>query len=196
MESAKVRDKFEGRILRNGGSIEKCGLSGLYVVKCFGKLGKMLWEDTIKNLVTTAGKNLVLDTLMAGSNYSVTGPYMGLISSIGWSAVAAGDTMSSHSGWNEAGSGVNYPLYSGTRKTCVWSAAGGGAKALSSALSFSIITTGGTIKGAFIVLGTGAVATIADTNGVLYSCGAFTGGDKVVGVGDTLQVSYTTDMNA
>jgi hypothetical protein len=119
---------------------------------------------------------------------------MGLISSVGWSTVNAADTMSSHAGWNEAGFSTNYPLYTAPRKTCAWIAASAGAKALSAALQFSIVTTGGTVKGCFIVFGAGAVSTIGDTNGILYSAGAFTGGDKVVSPGDTLQVSYTASL--
>jgi hypothetical protein len=117
---------------------------------------------------------------------------MGLISSVGYGAgPAAADTMSSHAGWVEAGFSTNYPLYTTPRKTCAWSAAAAGSKALSAALSFPIITTGGTVKGAFLVFGSGAVSTINDTNGTLLSAGTFTGGDKIVGVGDTLQVSYS-----
>jgi hypothetical protein len=137
----------------------------------------------------------MLDTALAGSSYSVVGPFMGLISSVSYTTgPVVGDTMTSHSGWVEAGSSTNYPLYTAPRKTCVWSSATGGAKSLSAALSFSIITTGGTVKGCFIVFGSGAVSTIADTNGVLYSAGAFTGGDKVVSVGDTLNISYQTSL--
>ena len=47
------------------------------------------------------------------------------------------------------------------------------------------------VKGCFIVFQTGAVSTIASTAGKLYSAGLFTGGDKVLSVGDTLSVSYT-----
>ena len=151
--------------------------------------------DTINNVVCTLGKNVMLDAALAGSGYSVVGPYMGLISSVSYGVgPAVGDTMSSHAGWVEAGSASNFPLYTTPRKTCVWSAAGSGSKALSAALSFPIITTGGTVKGCFIVYGTGAVSTIADTNGTLYSAGTFTSGDKIVGVGDTLQVSYQTSL--
>lgn len=155
------------------------------------------WRDTIENTVMTEGKNLALDTYLAGSSYTVTGPYMGLISSVSYSAIAAGDTaaqINGSNGWKEAGSSSNFPLYSGNRKTAAWSAASAGSKSLSSALSFSIITTGGTIKGCFLIFGTGAVNTIADTNGKLYSAGLFTGGDKVVGVGDTVNVSYTASL--
>lgn len=194
MEDAYIIDHSIASVIRKPSLAETLKISGIFQVKCIGKNGYVKWEDTIENLVVTVGKNLTLDTLLAGSSYSVTGPYMGLISSVGWTAVAAGDTMSSHSGWNEAGTGVNYPLYSGDRKTCVWDAASGGSKALSSALSFTIITTGGTVKGCFIVLDTGASATKGNTGGTLYSAGTFTGGDKVVDVDDVIQVSYTTSL--
>jgi hypothetical protein len=193
-ESANSIDVCGATVARVAACVENVILTGRYHVRCIGKDGRLKWEDDIENLVTTVGKNFILDTVHAGSSYSVTGPYMGLISSVDWSAVAAGDTMASHAGWKEAGSGVNYPIYNGNRKTCAFSAANNGSKALSSALAFTIETTGGTVKGCFIVLGTGAVATKADTNGTLYSAGAFTGGDKVVDIGDTINVSYTAGM--
>jgi len=146
------------------------------------------WENT----VVTVGKNVALDAYLAGSSYTVVGPYMGLISSTSYSAIAAGDTMSSHSGWLEAGN-ANTPTYSGNRKTCAWSAASSGSKALSAALSFGITGTG-TVKGCFIVYYTGAVNTIDNTSGTLYSAGLFTGGDKSVVNTDTLNVSYTASL--
>lgn len=65
----------------------------------------------------------------------------------------------------EAGN-ANAPTYSGTRKTCEWNAASGGSKALSAALSFAF-TGSGTVKGAFLVFGTGALNTIDNTAGTL-----------------------------
>jgi hypothetical protein len=47
------------------------------------------------------------------------------------------------------------------------------------------------VKGAFLVLGSGAVTTNNSTAGTLFSAGTFTGGDKVVATGDTLTVTYT-----
>ena len=189
-----IADQCSAAVLRGSGMAEHLGLEGRYHVKCIGEDGKLKWEDDIENTVVTEGKNLALDTILAGSSYTVTGPYMGLISSVSYTAIAAGDTaaqIDGSNGWTEAGSGSNYPLYTTPRKTCVFSSASGGSKALSAALSFPIITTGGTVKGCFIIFGTGALSTIADTNGKILSAGLFTGGDKVVSVGDTLQVSYT-----
>ena len=151
------------------------------------------WASDEPNTVLTAGKNLALDTFLAGSAYTVVGPYMGLISSASYSAIAAADTTASHAGWLEAGN-ANAPTYTAPRKTCAWSAAAAGSKALSAALSFAITGTG-TVKGAFLSYGTGAVSTIDDvTHGTLYSAGLFGTGDRAVLSGDTLNVSWTGSM--
>lgn len=149
------------------------------------------WATDCPNVVTTVGKNLALDTYLAGSAYTVTGPYLGLINTNASSAVV-GDTMASHAGWLEVGN-ANAPTYTSPRKTAAWSAAASGSKALSSALSFAI-TSSGTVGGCFLVFGSGAVSTIDSTAGTLYSAGAFTGGSKTVSNGDTLNVSYTASL--
>lgn len=148
------------------------------------------WAEECPNVVTTVGKNYALDGYLQTA-VTIVGPYMGLINTNA-SAAVVGDTMSSHSGWLEVGA-TNAPTYTSPRKTCAWSAASGGSKALSSALSFSI-TSSGTVGGCFIVLSTGAVSTIDNTSGVLYSAGAFTGGSKTVSNGDTLSVSYAASL--
>lgn len=143
------------------------------------------------NLVTTVGGNLILDTLLAGSSYSVTGPYMFLINTNA-SAAAIGDTMASHAGWLEVG-GTNAPAYTGARKTVAFSAASSKSKTSSAASSFAI-TSAGTVGGCGLVLGSGASSTVDNTGGVLYSAGAFTGGSKIVDNGDTLNVTYTASV--
>src|SRR5512139_2831151 len=161
-EGLSMGDKMDASVVRGGGVVDGVTLHGRYEVECVGPDGKVKWHDVIENTVVTVGKNLALDTFLAGSGYTVTGPYMGLISSVSYSAIAAGDTMASHSGWTEAGN-ANAPTYTAPRKTCAWSAASGGSKALSSALSYAITGTG-TIKGAFLVFGTGALSTIDNTS--------------------------------
>lgn len=181
--------QFDASVIRGAAIPELALLRGRFAFECLDRLGRLKWSDVIENTVVTVGKNLALDTLLAGSAYSVTGPFMGLISSTSFSAIAAADTMASHSGWLEAGN-ANAPTYTAPRKTVAFSAASGGTKSSSSASSFAITGTG-TVKGAFIVLGTGAVSTIDNTSGVLLSAGLFSGGDKAVGNGDTLNASYS-----
>ena len=188
-----LRNAYEQkRILQLTEAIEEAHARGegyAWVQKANGLIEQ---EGTWKNTVATVGKNVALDAYLAGSSYTVTGPYMGLISSTSYSAIAAADTMASHAGWLEAGN-ANTPTYTSPRKTCAWSAASAGSKALSAALSFAITGTG-TVKGCFIVFFTGAVSTIDSTAGTLYSAGLFTGGDKAVVNTDTLNVSYTASL--
>ena len=191
-ERASARDCNDASVIRGSGIGEHAEAHGRYEVECIGADGKLKWRDTIENVVATVGKNLALDTFLAGAAYTVTGPYMGLISSTSYTAVAAGDTMASHAGWLEAG-GTNAPTYTGNRKTAAWSAATAGAKALSAALSFAITSTG-TVKGAFLCYGSGALNTKDNTAGTLWSAGTFSTGDKAVVNGDTLNVAYSTSL--
>jgi len=187
-----VADGADASVIRSGGLLEQMFAEGVYFAECFDSDGNLKWQDEYLNTVMTEGKNTALDAFLAGSSYTVVGPYMGLISSASYSAIAAADSAAQINGtnaWKEAG-GANAPTYSGNRKTCAWSAASSGSKALSAALSFSI-TGSGTIKGSFIIFGTGALNTKDDTNGKLLSAGLFSGGDKVVGNGDTVNVSYS-----
>lgn len=190
-EKANAVGAASADISTRKGMIETCLAQGQYFVECIDKDGNLKWSDTIENIVVNVGKNLMLDTALAGSAYTVVGPYMFLAGGTPASA-AATDTMATKTGWTEVG-GTNAPQYSGTRKTAAWSAAASGSKSLSAALSFAI-TTSGTVAGCGFVYGSGAVSTIDSTAGTLYSVGAFTGGSKTVANGDTLNVSYTTSL--
>ena len=169
---------------RNVAVAEEAHASGCYEVECYDVTGNLKWRDTIKNLVTTVGKNFALDTVLAGSAYTAAW-YIGLISSVSYGVgPAAADTAASHSGWTES---VAYS--NAARPTAAFSAASGGSKALSSALSFTI-NASDTIKGCFLI----SNATKSGTTGTLYSAGLFSGGDKAVANGDTLNVSYSASM--
>jgi hypothetical protein len=157
-------------------------------------LSVLKWSDELENTVVTEGKNYLLDKALAGSSYTAAF-YMGLISSVGWSAIVAGDTaaqINGTNGWKEAntGAGANTPTYSqATRPAPAWSAASAGAKATSSAVAFSITGTG-TVKGCFMA----TLSTIGGTTGSLLSAGLFTGGDKAVANLDTINVTYTLSV--
>jgi hypothetical protein len=191
-EAAQARECNDACVIRGSAQSEAAEAHGRYLFECFDADGALKWREVIDNVVCTVGKNLMLDAALAGAAYTVVGPFMGLISSVSFTAVAAGDTMTSHTGWLEAG-GTNAPTYSGNRKTAAWSAASAGSKTLSAALVYAITSTG-TIKGAFLAYGTGAIATKDDTGGVLWSAGTFATGDKAVVNGDTLNVSYSTSL--
>jgi len=196
MEGMKTTDLMDASVIRGASNGDIFGIHGKYFFKCIDENGNTKWEDTIDNVVTTAGKNLALDTFISGSSYTATGPFMGLISSISYTGVpVAADTMGSHATWFEVSATTYFPTVAARVTTNAgWAAAAAGAKSLTAPISFSIITNGGTLKGAFLVYGTGAVNTLGSTAGTLLSAGVFTGGDKVVSTGDTVQVSYTLTL--
>lgn len=185
IEKISTTDSTDASVTRGASFNEDVNLSGVYTATCIGSDGKIKWTDTFKNTVVTQGKNHLLDTYLAGTSYT-SAWYLGLISSVGYSAIAAGDTAGSHAGWTEANT------YSeGTRQAPSFSAASSGSKATSSDVGFSI-NASVTVKGAFLTSNnTKTSTTNGGANDILYSAGLFSGGDKVLGSGDTLNVSYT-----
>jgi hypothetical protein len=188
VEKANGIDTCGATVTRGAGSTEQAHAEGRYTVECRGADGTLKWVDVIDNLVTTDGKNFNLDTFLGGSAYTAAW-YIGLIAATSYSAVAAGDTMASHAGWLEAG-GANAPAYSeGARQTPTFAAASAGAKGTSTPVVFTM-TSSGTAKGCFLA----SSATKDGTTGRLYSAGLFSQGDKVLGAGDTLSVSYSASL--
>jgi hypothetical protein len=170
---------------------EETEIKGRWHIECLDADGSLIWEEDIDNVVCTIGKNVALDAFLAGAAYTVVGPFMGLISSTSFTAVAAADTMASHAGWLEAGN-ANTPTYTAPRKTCAWAAATAGGKSLSAALSFAMTGTG-TIQGIFLVYGTGALSTIDNTAGTLLSAGTLGAAQPVIN-GNTVNASYTMTL--
>lgn len=182
MEHIDPSDSAHASITRGAGAADAVAPCGRYVVECVGTDGAVKWRDTIDNLVTTVGKNLLLDSILGNSAAGAV--VMGLK---GTGSAAAGDTQGSHAGWLEVG-GANAPTYSGTRKSPSFSAASAGSKATSAASSFAV-TSSGTVAGCFLNLG--GSSTVDNTTGTLFSAGDFSGGSKTVSNGDTLNVTYT-----
>lgn len=162
---------------------------------------ELAWRDTwAPNVVTTEGKNAALTHFLKGSSYTAS-QVLGLIEDTGYSAVANTNTAanitavgggSPANGWNEAPSSTL-----ATRGTPAFGTASSGSLATSSAVSLSMIATD-TIKGAFLMCrsaaGTAPTTAVGNANGALYSAGLFTGGDRAVANGDTLNVSYTASL--
>lgn len=143
--------------------------------------GKRIWTEDFWNTVMTAGKNDLLDKYFAGSGYTAAWYFM-LISSTGYSAIAAADTMASHAGWTED---VNYS--NATRVAIAFAAASGGSKATSAGSAFNI-NGSTTIKGAAVTTGSAK----SGTAGILYSAALFNSpGDRVVVLNDVLNVTGT-----
>jgi hypothetical protein len=138
--------------------------------------------ETFSNLVTTVGKNDLLDKYLKGTAYTAA-IVMGLK---GTGTAAVSDTQASHPGWLEQGA-TNAPTYTAPRKSVTMGAAANGVST-SPTISFPI-TSSGTVFGCFI--NANGSTAIDGTTGTLFSAGDFTGGSKVVANLDTLNVTYT-----
>ena len=159
-------------------------LSTHYLIECYDKDGRLKWSEEFTNLVVTEGLNDSLDKHFKGSSYTAAW-YVGLTD--GSPSFAAGDTMSSHAGWTEAddySESVRQTLTLGT-------VSGGSVDNSASKASYSINATA-TIGGAFLCTDN----TKNGTSGTLYGGGAFSGGNRSVVSGDTLNVTVTLSATA
>jgi hypothetical protein len=168
--------KADASALAGGKAVEQLGLKNIYTVECFGPDGELKWVDTAFNRVVNQGLDDVLDKYLKGSGYTASF-FVGLTDGAPLGD-AAGDTLASKA-WTEV------TAYTGDRKALVLGTVSGQSVNNESSKASFAINGAATIGGAFL-------ATVATgTSGILYSVAAFTGGDKVLGDGDTLNVTVT-----
>jgi hypothetical protein len=184
IDKITAKDLCEAATKYNTMPNDEMSIHGTYHAVCYDANGNLKWEDDIINLVTTVGKNLTLDTVLGNSAAGAV--VMGLK---GTGTADVADTQSSHASWLEVG-GTNAPAYTGSRPTPSFSSASAGSKTTSSAVSFSMTSTG-TVAGCFINIG--GSATKDNTTGTLFSAGDFSSSKAVVN-GDTIAVTYTATL--
>lgn len=151
---------------------EQCLPKFRYDVECIGADGQIKWADGFENLVTTVGKNDLLDKYFKGAAYTAAW-FLGLK---GTGTAVVGDTLASHGTWAE----VN--PYTGNRPAITFGTTSGGSNT-ATAVSYTI-TGSATVAGAFV----SSVNT--GTAGILYSAGDFAA-SRAVSSGDTLNVTLT-----
>lgn len=186
-ENSRTQDAMQAGMVANKQATDSAGAGGMYTVECVGADGKVKWTDTFHNLVMNQGVQDMNAQYFKGSAYTAS-PFLGLITGPGsGTTFAAGDTLASHTGWTESAA------YAGSRKAVVFGTATTANPSVTtnsaSPASFAMNATV-TIAGAFLC------TVSSGTSGVLFSAGDFTGGDKFVDSGDTLNVTYTFSLTA
>jgi len=171
---------FSGAVRRLAGVRLGFGLSTHYLIECFDKHGRLKWREEFQNLVVNAGLNDNLDKYFKGSSYTAAF-YVGLTA--GTPTFAAADTMSSHAGWTEVTAYDEAARQSLTLGTVASQSVSNSA----SKAAYTISTNGTVIGGAFVTTSN----TKGGTTGTLYGGGAFSGGNKTLDDGDTLNVTVT-----
>ena len=137
-----------------------------------------VWAYETPNLVVMAGRTDSLDKHFKASAYTAAW-YVGLVS--GTPTFAEADTMASHAGWYEVGP------YAGARPTLTLGTVVTGSVDNSAAKAVYAITATMVVGGAFL----NTLPTQGQTSGTLYGGAAFTGGNRSVVNGDTLNVTCT-----
>lgn len=187
MEFSSAKDQVAATLVTRPGLTDTVGAGGVYTVTCVGPDGQEKWSDSFHNLVVNQGLANMNGVYFASGSQSTTW-YLGLVTGPGsGTAFAAGDTLASHAGWTENTD------YSGNRKAVTFGSASSANPSVidnsGSPTSFSMNGTA-TIAGAFLCNASSGTA------GILFSAGDFTGGDKSVASGDTLNVTYTFSLTA
>jgi hypothetical protein len=199
-EKVDAQDSTGVTLIRGGEANEQIQITGHYDVKCLDVDGNVKWEDIIKNLVVTVGKNDLLDKYFSGSAYSATW-YMGLVDNASFLNYSATDTLASHAGNGTTTGWIEFLSYSisggntTNRPSPTWLAAGAttaGSKS-TQAVTFTI-TASGNVQGALMCT-TQAKGTATNGGaGILYSAGTFAGSNRAVASGDSLIVTYTASV--
>lgn len=170
--------KAVGKLFRRRGVGSNLNLRGTFMVEHW-RAGKLIGMHQFKNGITNEGKDHILDVGFHAAS-QITTWYVGLIDNSGFSALAAGDTMSSHAGWSES---TAYD--EATRVEWTEGAASSQSITNATALTFTMNATA-TIYGIFITSGSAK----SGTSGTLWSTGAFSS-PVAVASADELKVTYT-----
>lgn len=179
IDSGHIGDRVDATVERGGLSALAVGIAGRYEVECFDAEGNLKWRDFVDNLVVDTGLNDMLDKWLKGSTYTAAF-YVGLTGAT--PTVVAGNTMSSHAGWTDDATYSNATRPALTLGTVA-------SKSVDNSASKAVFNINGTatIGGAFVTTSN----TKSGTTGTLISAGAFSGGNKSVSNGDTLNVQIT-----
>lgn len=154
--------------------------TGRFEIDHFRK-GKFFDHYTIFNDIVNEGKNYLFDVMFnTGTQTGNTSWFIGLISLTSFSALAATDTMSSHSGWTE------FTSYSQANRVA-WGSGAAASQSVTNATPATFdMTASGTVKGIFITTNN----TKGGTSGKLWSTALFSADVPVVN-GDQLKITYT-----
>lgn len=181
MHGMNLRSLVAGLLTRKRQPENKLGIRGFYNVLHLDKDGKFKAQYDFPNDIVNQGKNDLFDTMfydrtpVASSSW-----FIGLISLASYSALAAADTMGSHSGWTE------FTGYSQSTRVA-WGPGASASQVItnSSPATFDI-NASGTVKGVFVATDSAK----GGTGGRLWSTGLFSA-DVPVTSGDQLRVTYS-----
>jgi hypothetical protein len=185
-EISQATDAVSASLVTSRIASEGVGAGGVYTATCVGPDGQVKWTDTFHNLVVNQGLVNMNSQYFEGSGYTASF-FLGLVSGATSPTYAAGDTLASHAGWTELVPGT---AYTGNRPAVTFGTATSANPSVlgATAVSYSMLVNSTVVAGAFLC------TVSSGTSGVLFSAGSFSGGNKSVDAGDTLNVTYSFSL--
>lgn len=154
---------------------------GWFQIEVYDKDGHLKTRQSFPNGITNEGKDKVLDDMFNdGVQTANSSWFVGLIDSSGYTGVADGDTMSSHTGWNE------FTSYSEATRVAWGSGAAASQSTTNASPATFNISGAGTVKGVFIPTN----STKSGTSGTLWATALFAA-EVPVTSGDQFKITYT-----
>lgn len=189
MNAARVHSKIKFNFDRKSRLyLPKAKVVGEFTAVCQKADGDIRWAEIgRRNGVTNNGFNIMLNSMfLNGSQTLYPSWYIGLISNTGYSALNAGDTMASHTGWTE-----DYTHYTATNRP-QWSPGAAASKSITNTTSvnFAMNTDNTIIVGIFV----NSDNTLNGTTGQLWATGSFSANQTLYN-GDTLKITYTVSLS-
>lgn len=190
IDTAKSQDFIASALATAKDASEGVGAGGVYRMECIGPDGNVKWVAECPNLVVNVGLQDMNAKYFSGSAYTAAW-FIGLYGAASSNNPAAGDTAASHAGWTEA-----VPYSNATRPAATFGTATTADPSVisnsGSPAAFTINATA-TVGGAFLI----SNSTKSGTTGILFSASDFQSpGDRAVASGDTLNVTYTFNLDA
>ena len=189
LDLAKSTDTVNGLVSKQNSATNAVKGGGVFTVQCYDKDGNLKWESKSPNLVVNVGLQDMNTKYFSGSSYTAAW-YIGLYGAGASNNPAAGDTAASHAGWTEV---VAYSQATRPQAT-FGTATTADPSVISNSASPAAFSINGstTVGGAFLISNN----TKSGTTGILFSASDFTGGDRAVVNGDTLNVTYQFSLDA
>ncbi len=178
---SKCKDVYNAVARRGARSAERAMIQGRWRVTCRRPDGSIRWVEEYDNLVVNEGLDYLLEAGLADGTQQ-SNWYVGLL----------GSSPSPAAGWTKTEVGAaDFTAYSEATLPA-WTPGAVSGQSVSntaSKASFSINADTQTIGGAY--LASANTKAVEGGAAVIYSAGAFTGGNKSADNGDTLEVTAT-----
>ena len=190
IDKAQSTDVVASTLERLSVSKDSAHAGGVFTLECYDQDGNLKWSDSLHNLVVNVGLQDMNTQYFKGATYTAAW-FIGLYGAGASNTPAAGDTAASHAGWTEI-----VPYSNATRPAATFGTATTADPSVisnsASPAAFTINATA-TVGGAFLI----SNSTKSGTTGILFSASDFAApGDRSVASGDTLNVTYTFNLDA